>query len=144
MTEEEKSRSYYSKNELKAFSLEVKAICTLSKKVPASSTCCAHATTGDCIIGLGADPALRGLERYLSPIRVKNKVIAQKALLKYYKKLNANPNKTSEKKLQSLAVASAKVSQWSKSVAMETARVDSLRAHEGDYCISINDPVDIS
>ena len=121
-TEEEKSRSHYSKNELKAFSLEVKAIHTLSKKLPdASSTCGVHATSRDCMIGLEADPALRGLDRYLCPTRVRNKVLAQKALFKYNKQLNANPNKNSEEKLQSLAAASATLSQWSKLVAMETA-----------------------
>eukprot|EP00579_Thalassiosira_antarctica_P018960 CAMPEP_0201952752 /NCGR_PEP_ID=MMETSP0904-20121228/1395_1 /ASSEMBLY_ACC=CAM_ASM_000553 /TAXON_ID=420261 /ORGANISM="Thalassiosira antarctica, Strain CCMP982" /LENGTH=219 /DNA_ID=CAMNT_0048496517 /DNA_START=188 /DNA_END=845 /DNA_ORIENTATION=+ len=145
MTKEEKSRSYYSKNELEAFSLEVKAIHALSKNLPdASSACGAHATSRDCMIGLEADPALRGLERYLCPTRVRNKVLAQKALFKYHKQLNANPNQTSEEKLQSLAAASAKLSQWSTMVAMETARLDSLRAYEGDYLISINDPVDIS
>jgi len=147
MTEEEKSRSYYSKNELKAFSLEVKAILALSNNLPdASSTCTcgAHATSRDCVIGLEADPALRGLERYVCPTRVRNKVLAQKSLLKYHKQLNVNPSKTSEEKLQSLAAASAKVSQWSKMVAKETARLDSLRAYEGEYLISTNDPVDIS
>ena len=145
MTKDEKSRSFYSKNELKAFSLEVKAVHTLSKILPdASSTCGTHSTPRDCMIGLEADPALRGLERYLCPTRVRNKALAQKALFKYHKQLNVNPNKTSEEKLQSLAAASAKVSQWSKMVAKETARLDSLRAYEGEYLISTNDPVDIS
>eukprot|EP00579_Thalassiosira_antarctica_P009072 CAMPEP_0201902436 /NCGR_PEP_ID=MMETSP0902-20130614/54954_1 /ASSEMBLY_ACC=CAM_ASM_000551 /TAXON_ID=420261 /ORGANISM="Thalassiosira antarctica, Strain CCMP982" /LENGTH=342 /DNA_ID=CAMNT_0048436437 /DNA_START=187 /DNA_END=1216 /DNA_ORIENTATION=- len=145
---EEKSRSYYSKNELKALSLEVKGILALSNNLPdASSTCTcgAHATSRDCMIGLEADPDLRGLDRYLCPTRVRNKVLSQKDLLRYHKQLNVNPNKTSEEKLQSLAAASAKLSQWSKLVAMETARLDSLRACEGDYLISTNDaPVDIS
>jgi len=147
MTKEEKSRSYYSKNELEAFSLEVKAIHALSKKLPDASSACVcgvHATSRDCMIGLEADPDLRGLDRYLCPTRVRNKVLSQKDLLRYHKQLNVNPNKTSEEKLQSLAAASAKLSQWSTMVAMETARLDSLRAYEGDYLISINDPVDIS
>eukprot|EP00579_Thalassiosira_antarctica_P010268 CAMPEP_0201913986 /NCGR_PEP_ID=MMETSP0903-20130614/4294_1 /ASSEMBLY_ACC=CAM_ASM_000552 /TAXON_ID=420261 /ORGANISM="Thalassiosira antarctica, Strain CCMP982" /LENGTH=206 /DNA_ID=CAMNT_0048449299 /DNA_START=128 /DNA_END=748 /DNA_ORIENTATION=+ len=145
MTKEEKSRSFYSRNELKAFSLEVKAIHTLSKILPdASSTCGTHATPRDCMIGLEANPALRGLERYLCPTRVRNTALAQKALLTYHKQLNVNPNKTSEEKLQSLAAASAKMSQWSKLVAMETARLDSLSSYEGDYLISINEPVDTS
>mmetsp|Transcript_27829 Transcript_27829/g.48113 ORF Transcript_27829/g.48113 Transcript_27829/m.48113 type:complete len:225 (+) Transcript_27829:181-855(+) len=148
MTKEEKSRSYYSKNELEAFSLEVKAIHALSKKLPDASSACVcgvHATSRDCMIGLEADPDLRGLDRYLCPTRVRNKVLSQKDLLRYHKQLNVNPNKTSEEKLQSLAAASAKMSQWSKLVAMETARLDSLRACEGDYLISTNDaPVDIS
>ena len=82
------------------------------------------------MIGLEADPALRGFERYLYPIRVRNKVLARKAMLKYQKNLNATPNKTSEYKLQLLAAASAKLSQWAKLVAIETARHDSLRVYE--------------
>jgi len=147
MTKEEKSRSYYSKNELEAFSLEVKAIHALSKKLPDASSACVcgvHATSRDCMIGLEADPDLRGLDRYLCPTRVRNKVLSQKDLLRYHKQLNVNPNKTSEEKLQSLAAASAKLSQWSKLVAMESTRLDMLKDYEGDCLISSNDPVYIS
>eukprot|EP00579_Thalassiosira_antarctica_P018780 CAMPEP_0201956940 /NCGR_PEP_ID=MMETSP0904-20121228/4356_1 /ASSEMBLY_ACC=CAM_ASM_000553 /TAXON_ID=420261 /ORGANISM="Thalassiosira antarctica, Strain CCMP982" /LENGTH=66 /DNA_ID=CAMNT_0048501723 /DNA_START=45 /DNA_END=242 /DNA_ORIENTATION=+ len=66
MTEEEKSRSHYSKNELNTFSLEAKAIHALSKeRQNASSTGIAHATIQDCLVGLDSDPALRGLELYI-------------------------------------------------------------------------------
>ena len=146
MAQEEKSRLYYSKEELNTFLLEVKAIHTLSKGLPdPSSTSGAHATTRDCMLALEADPALRGLELYLCPIRVRNKVLAEKALLKYHKNLNANPNLlASEEKLQSMAATSAKLSHWSNLVAIETARLDSLRVYEGGYLIPINEPVDIS
>jgi len=137
MTEEEKSHAYYSKSELKAISL--------CKEQPphASSACGAHAMTQDCVIGLEADPALRGLERYLCPVRVQNKVLARKTLKKYSERISADPRMTDEQKLRSLAAVSAKLSQWSKSVALETARLDSLRAYDGDYLIPIDGPVDI-
>mmetsp|Transcript_41109 Transcript_41109/g.86365 ORF Transcript_41109/g.86365 Transcript_41109/m.86365 type:complete len:217 (-) Transcript_41109:54-704(-) len=124
-TDEEKSRSHYSKSEMNAMSLEAKRMCTSCK-------CGAHATLQECVHGLNADPAIRGLERYMCPTRVQNKALAKKALLKYHKQLKANPNRTSEDKIQSLALASAKLSVWSRKVALETARLDSLRASEGE------------
>ncbi len=133
MTRDEKSRSYYSKKELK-----------VSRQLPdTSSSCGAHVAAIDCVIGLGADPALRGLELSLLPVRARNKAIASKGVLKYQNALEANSGKTSEEKLRSLARASAKLSHWSKLVARETARLDSLRAYGGDYLIPIDEPVDI-
>lgn len=145
-TQEDKSRLHYSKDEMDAFSLEVKAIRTLSKDLPAaSSPCSAHATRKDCVLRLEADPALRGLELYLCPIRVRNKVLASNALIKYHRNLKTDFTKTDGEKLICLATASAKLGQWSKQVAMETARLDSLRAFDReDYLIPINEPVDIS
>jgi len=129
-TVDEKSRSYYSLNEMKAMSLKVQKMCTSLK-------CREQAMVQDCAHGLDSDPTLRGLERYLCPNRARGKVLIQKALLKYHKYLNANPNMTSEGRIQSLASASAKLSAWSNKVALETARLDSLRALEvGDNMIS--------
>lgn len=96
------------------------------------------------MIGLEADPALRGLERYLCPARSRNKLIAIKGLLKYQNHLNASPVKTSDEKAKRLAKASVKLSNWSRMVARETGRLDSLKAFEGDYLIPINEPVRIA
>eukprot|EP00581_Thalassiosira_minuscula_P012422 CAMPEP_0183725568 /NCGR_PEP_ID=MMETSP0737-20130205/20758_1 /TAXON_ID=385413 /ORGANISM="Thalassiosira miniscula, Strain CCMP1093" /LENGTH=244 /DNA_ID=CAMNT_0025956591 /DNA_START=213 /DNA_END=947 /DNA_ORIENTATION=- len=139
MTKDEKSRSHYSKIELKTFSLKVKAIHALSEGLP----CGVHTTDKDCMIAVEANTRLRGLELYLCPQRERNKVLAKKALLKYQSKLTADRTKTSEQKALSLASAGAKLSQWARSVAKETARLDSLRAYDGDYLIPIDEPVDI-
>ena len=142
MTEEERSRSYYSKKELEIFALEPKVAKTLSQELPGKPpTCSVHTKSESCFVGLEISPALRGLELYVCPIRVRNKLLAKKALLKYNKQLNRDINRTREKKLQSLAAASATLNRWSTSVSLETARLDSLGAYECDYMISINDPV---
>jgi hypothetical protein len=80
----------------------------------------------------------------LCPVRVRNKVIAQKAVLKYQRHFNTDHSLTSEEKVQSLASVSAKLSHWSKLVALETARLDSIRAFDVDYLIPISEPVVIS
>ena len=142
LTPEEHSRSHYSKDEMAAFSLEVKK--AVSRAPSVQSACCVvHACEGDCLAGLEADPALRGGGHYLCVHRVRNKYLVRKALLKYKRSLNAvHPSsKTREEKLNSLASASAKLSHWSRMVAMETARLDSLRAYDIDYMIPIGEPV---
>jgi hypothetical protein len=145
LTPEEHSRAHYSKDEMAAFSLEVKAIHTLSKQLPGTlSACGVHASEQDCVVGLEADPALRGIEHYLCPVRVRNKIIAQKVLLKYQRHFNTDHSLTSEEKVQSLASVSAKLSHWSKLVALETSRLDSIRAFDVDYLIPISKPVVIS
>jgi len=149
MSQLEKSRSYYSKEELNGFPLEINAIRTklFKKKLAVASLNSGvhfNVTSRDYMVGQEDDPALRGLELKLCPIRVRNKLFAQKALLKYQKHLNANPNKTDEQKLLSMAAASARLSRWSRRVALETARLDALRARDQDYDLPINDePVDI-
>ena len=142
LTPEEHSRSHYSKDEMAAFSLEVKKAVSCTPSVQ-SACCVVHACEGDCLVGLEADPALRGIGHYLCPTRVRNKYLVRKALLKYKRSLNAvHPSsKTREEKLRSLASTSAKLSHWSRMVAMETARLDSLRAYDIDYMIPIGEPV---
>ena len=143
MQEQDKSRLYYSKDELKVLTLEAKAIHALSKEqLPdESSPCGVHAARQDCMLGLEADPALRGLELYLCPTRVRNKQLAKKALLKYYRTISSDPTKSQEERLKCLSNASQKLmSQWSKKVALETARLDSIRAYDGDYLIPVDTP----
>eukprot|EP00580_Thalassiosira_gravida_P021266 CAMPEP_0201678494 /NCGR_PEP_ID=MMETSP0494-20130426/46380_1 /ASSEMBLY_ACC=CAM_ASM_000839 /TAXON_ID=420259 /ORGANISM="Thalassiosira gravida, Strain GMp14c1" /LENGTH=190 /DNA_ID=CAMNT_0048161687 /DNA_START=282 /DNA_END=851 /DNA_ORIENTATION=- len=147
MTEEEKSKLYYSKNELNVSSHELKEkhnILSQEQLQHSSSNNSAQETALECNIGLEADPSLRGLERYLCPIRAQNKMLARKAMRKYREKINSNPNMTEEMKILSLAAVNAKLSQWSKLVALETARLDSIRAYDKDYMIPISDPVVIS
>jgi len=63
MSEEEKSRSYYSETQMKMFSLEVKTIQTLLKELPDHvETCITHTSTKDYLVG----PALRGMDMELS------------------------------------------------------------------------------
>lgn len=146
MQSEDKSRLYYSKDELKTLSLEIKAIHTLSKELSSSSQPCGvHSTRKGCIVGLEADPALRGLELYLCSTRVRNKLLARSALLKISGDLKENPLMSYEDRHAALASASSKLTQWSRRIAHETARLDSIRAYgEGSTVIPVNDPVEIS
>jgi len=140
-TREAKLRLYYSTDELNAFSVEAKASRTLTNDVDSlSSSCSVNTMKRDCVVGLSPDPPLRGLELYLCPIRVRNKMLAQKALIKYHRNLFGDLAKTDDEKLTSLAAASAKLSRWSRMVAIETARLDSIRAYDvKDYIIPINE-----
>lgn len=132
MSHEEKSNSYYSKDELDVFHREVKEIC--KRAMPSNDV--------PGMIGV-EDPVGRGLELKLCPVRARAKTLVRKALLKQQKKANANPNTTSEQKLLFVAKASAALGRWSRMVALETARLDALRAYEADYLIPIDSPVDI-
>ena len=136
-TREDKLRLYYSTDELDAFSVEAKASRTLTKDIPSPSTACsARVTKRDCLVGLNADPALRGLELYLCPIRVRNKLLAEKSFLKYHEKLSGDLTKTDDEKLACLAEASGVLGRWARMVAIETARLDSIRAYDDrDYPI---------
>ena len=125
MSQEAKRRAFYSKAELELLALEASALCTLLKGH--RSPCKA----------IPSDPGLRGLELRVCPTRALNMVLAQKALLKCHDVLKTKHDKSSEEKLRSLALASAKLSRWSKQVAIETARQDAMRAHASDYAISV-------
>ena len=48
------------------------------------------------------------------------------------------PDITHEQKAKAMATASEKLSAWSHVVAKETARLDSLRAYDGDYMIPLD------
>jgi hypothetical protein len=140
MTKEEKSRLYYSKEELNIFSLEAKAICTLSQDLPGKrNSGTLFEATDSCTIGSNERgdevDSLRGLELLVYPRRTQNKLLAQKSLLKYQAFLNTKPGMTEERKSQALAMASTKLTLWSSVVAAQTAQLDALRAYEGDYLI---------
>lgn len=135
-SQEDKSRLYHSKEEMKAFATEAKSVHILSSSDP----------NGACTLGLEAYPSLRGLELYLFlGTRVRNQGIAKQAFLRYQHNLNTKTNKAEEEKIMCLSVASQKLSNWSRLVALETARIDSLRVYDGeDYLIPIEtDSVDI-
>lgn len=159
-TTEEKANLYYSKADMATFNQEVKAIRSIVKKqaqhlittdkdANASSASTSATATGGIILSpqrLEADPALRGLELHLLSTRVKNKILAQKALLKYQKGLAASCNnsnshstsKSDEERAQCLAAASQRLTAWSTQVALETARFDSLQAFdEEEYNIPL-------
>eukprot|EP00579_Thalassiosira_antarctica_P006494 CAMPEP_0201896200 /NCGR_PEP_ID=MMETSP0902-20130614/44105_1 /ASSEMBLY_ACC=CAM_ASM_000551 /TAXON_ID=420261 /ORGANISM="Thalassiosira antarctica, Strain CCMP982" /LENGTH=248 /DNA_ID=CAMNT_0048428721 /DNA_START=577 /DNA_END=1323 /DNA_ORIENTATION=+ len=145
MTKEEKSKLYYSKHELTIFNLEVKAICTLSQELP-------HIRNNGTLLTLAQDSmvvidndndamdSLRGLELLMYPKRKQNKLLAQRSLVKYQTLLKSKPTISTERKHLLLAAASAKLNLWSSLVAVETARLDAIRAYEGDYLIPIDAP----
>ena len=139
MTQAEKSRSFYSPDELGAIAREVNSVRAACKKnMPSdTSTCVARSI-------LLEEPALRGFELRVCPIRRRNKALAQKALLKYHQSLRTKLHMTCEEKLLSLAKASAKLNAWTRQVAIETARYDSMQASEGGRAIPILNPLDVT
>ena len=137
---EEMSKIYYTKKELDVFNLEARAICTLSQDLPGTtprdSILRLHCESNDAEAAAYTD-RLRGLEQIMYPKRKLNKYLAQRSLLKYQTILNSRPNMTSEQKHRALAAASTKLNSWSVAVAVETGRLDALRAYSGDYMIPI-------
>jgi len=81
--------------------------------------------------------SIRGLELILYTKRKQNKILANRSLLKYQQLLQSKDYLTTERKVQALAVASVKLTTWSRLVALETARLDALRAYGSDYLIPI-------
>ena len=144
MTKEEKSKLYYTKDDLVVTNLEIKAICALSKQLPQSpyNPCSTddQDSNSNCVLAVEADGFLRGLEYHIYPQRFRNKLLARKALLKYQAHLSKKyPDITPEQKAKAMRTASEKLSAWSHVVAQETARLDSLRAYDGDYLIPLDD-----
>jgi hypothetical protein len=145
--EVEKSRLYYSKDEMNSISVEAKAMMLkVSKELSKSGAlpCRASIEKQGYIVGLTEDSSLRGLELHFCHTRVVNKVLAMKAIMKYQNTLKSDCTKSNQERMLSLALAITKLSQWSKSVAVETARLDSIRSYGEDYLIPISEPVDIT
>lgn len=128
---EQKSRLYYTKEEFEQEKMSIRRIAKDAMVAPSSSHCL-------------SDPTLRGMEMYLCKPRVQNKHLARKAFLQYQHNINANTAMSNEEKQLRIAAASSKLSQWSRLVAMETARQDSYAAYSKDYLIPIdNNSVEI-
>ena len=140
--QEVSSRLYLSKREMSEITLHNRAIQSSSKETRDLDALYPCSERG--ISGLQADPALRGLELSLCSTRVRNMLIISRTIIKYHRKLNADPTKSDEEKLSSLAAVSSKLSQWSKLVALETARHDSLQAYKEDDPILTDKTGDIS
>ena len=88
-SQEDKSRLYHSKEEMKAFATEAKSVHILSSSE----------WTGACTLGLEAYPSLRGLELYLFlGTRVRNKVLAKQAFLGIFFMFVARNNKKREER----------------------------------------------
>lgn len=144
VTQEEKSELYYTKDDLVMTNLEIKAICALSKHLPQTPyddimLCSTNNQDSKCWLAVEADGFLRGLEFHIYPLRFRNKLLARRALLKYQTHLAEKyPDITHEQKAKAMATASEKLSAWSHVVAKETARLDSLRAYDGDYMIPLD------
>ena len=154
-SKEEKSKLYYSKKELQMFNLEARAICILSQDLPEKTNSGTilepsrrsiyglEGNDNDAAVSAATD-SLRGLEIMMYPKRNKNKWIARRSLLKYQTILKSRPNMTTEQRHISLAAASAKLNAWSSAVAVETGRLDALRAYADDYVIPISTLRDVS
>ena len=151
MTKGEKSALFYTKDDLTITNLEAKAIVSLSNQLPqAPSYCTVDDPTNEsskCILAIDeADSFLRGLEFYIYPQRLQNRLLVRKALIKYQSHLHKKfPNATSEEFAKAMKKASEKLTAWSQLVAQETARIDSLRAYDSDYLIPLDtSPVEFS
>lgn len=128
MTRDEKSCLYYSAEDLNGFNLEVKAIReTSTSSTPSSSK--PFITAQQC---LNVHSTLRGLELHVCTERVRNKHIANRAVMKYQNQFASTPSMTSHQRALCLAGVSAKISKWSSLVALETARLDTLDAYGED------------
>mmetsp|Transcript_16240 Transcript_16240/g.32912 ORF Transcript_16240/g.32912 Transcript_16240/m.32912 type:complete len:231 (+) Transcript_16240:120-812(+) len=125
MTHEEKSCLFYTPNELASFSTEAKAVrnsCSDKPPIPAQK----------CLEPL-IHYNLRGLELQISSERVRNKFLATKTVTKYQAYF-AIQDMTPDQRAVCLAGVTAKMTRWSKDVAIETARLDSIIAYEGEFC----------
>ncbi|KAL7462036.1 hypothetical protein ACHAXS_002434 [Conticribra weissflogii] len=125
MTQEEKSSLYYTPNELASFSMEAKAVrknCSGKSPIPARK----------CLEPL-IHSSLRGLELQISSERVRNKFIATKTITKYQAHF-ALQDMPPDQRANCLAAVAAKMTRWSNDIALETARLDSIRAYEGEFC----------
>ena len=121
----QKSRLYYTKDDFEEEKISIRRIAKDAMVAPSSSHCLSN-------------PTLRGMEMYLCKPRVQNKHLARKAFLQYQRNINANTSMSSEEKQLRIAAASSKLSQWSRLVAIETARQDSYAAYGKDYLIPID------
>ena len=122
---DQKARLFYTKDEFEKEKTNIRRIAKDAMVAPSSSHCL-------------SDPILRGMEMYLCRPRVQNKHLARKAFLQYQHNINANTAMSNEEKQLRIAAASPKLSQWSRLVAIETARQDSYAAYGKDYLIPID------
>jgi hypothetical protein len=134
--EDERERLYYSKADMQLEKCAALHACksAATKRVESTTTtCCGLCTTEEC----------RGLELYICHNRLRKKLLAKKAFFIYqHNNLHKNKTKSAEEKVQCLAAVSAKLSYWSGQVALETARLDSLRVYNHkDYMIPISEAV---
>lgn len=151
MTKEEKSTLFYTKDDLRMTSLEVRAVTCLSNQLPQTLSYCSvddpNNESSKCILAMDeSDSFLRGLEFYIYPQRLQNRLLVRKALIKYQSHLHKKfPNATPEEFAKAMKKASEKLSAWSQLVAQETARIDSLRAYDSEYLIPLDTtPVEFS
>jgi hypothetical protein len=131
---EDRSRMYLCREEMNEISIKNRA-----NQLPSKET---HTSFEHYTSRLHADPALLGNAVVLCPAQVSNNLSISRIVFKYQRKLNAKPTMSDEEKLKSLAVLSAKLSQWSTLVALEAARRNSLQGYGGDELILTNAPVD--
>ena len=124
---DQKTRLFYTKDEFEKEKTNIRRIAKDAMVLPSSSHCLSY-------------PHLRGMEMYLCRPRVQNKHLARKAFLQYQRQrnINANTAMSNEEKQLRIAAASSKLSQWSRLVAIETARQDSYAAYGKDYLIPID------
>jgi len=109
-----------------------------TKTTTTSTSIASNTTNNNSKKGTMLVDTLRGLELIMYPKRKQNKILAQRSLLKYQQLLKSKPHLSTERREEAMAIASTKLNLWSTMVAIETARLDALRAYDGcDYLIPI-------
>ena len=145
---EDKSRMHYSKMELLSMVQDARSVAILSSKKLADHSRLAVGPTEQSpsyLERLGNDDSMRGLE-FMHPARQAKKQLVRRAVLKYQRLIeNRYASAPYHEKSAMLASASAKLSEWSRLVSIETARVDSLSVFGAQYLIPVElEPVEIT
>jgi hypothetical protein len=122
---------YYTTADMEMFRSEVKALCVrVIGRARFDATMKDPAMTSEehiCAI-LASEPSLRGLEKFTSPQRNRNRCTVISAVLKYHRHLSRS-SLSSRKQTECLSECYANLSDWSLTNALETARLDSLEAY---------------
>jgi hypothetical protein len=133
MTPEEKSKAYYSQNDMKRFQAEGGKLCKsaalqakkLSMINPALSTKQHFSSL------IESDTRLRGLEAHVCPTRTNNRSMVNKAVLAYNRQLMTSLLSRKEREA-ALAEVYSSLSSFSKVLAVMTAKTDMAQAYEED------------
>ena len=133
MTPEEKSRAYYSQNDMKRFQAEGGKLCKsvalrakkLSKINPALSTEQHFSSL------IESDTRLRGLEAHACPTRTNNRSMVNKAVLAYNRQLMKSSLSRREREA-ALAEVYSSLSSFSQVLAVMTANTDMAQVYEED------------
>ena len=131
MSVAERNELYYTKGDVAKFRSAVnqERVKVLNRARSLSSTANPDMSSAEHVMALlFSDPDLRGLGLYICPTRNRNKFTIMSTVRKYQRRL-FNSQLSVETRDECLAEAYSNLSHWSKINALETARLDFLRAY---------------